>query len=174
MSDIGIGRLITTNQKRDAIHVAVAPVISFETLQPGQRIGLTGENVVSAKAAKTSGIVDPFLTAPVQPRERFWMFLDPGSIKSLRHEWAHPDFSMTEAQARAVVVEIAAELHIPVEQLMGAAQRWLDSESYEVQRGAESWRDEFPEHAERFWEAWEAIYHVKVEEKKATFFSCSC
>jgi hypothetical protein len=36
------------------------------------------------------GIVDPFLTAPVQTGQMFWMLLIPYSISTLRHEWTHP------------------------------------------------------------------------------------
>jgi hypothetical protein len=38
-----LGRLIGgDNVQRDAVHIAVAPVIAGETLKPGTRIGFTG------------------------------------------------------------------------------------------------------------------------------------
>jgi hypothetical protein len=36
--------------------------------------------------------VDPYLKSPVMPGQRFWLFLYPQSISSLRHVWSHPAF----------------------------------------------------------------------------------
>jgi hypothetical protein len=41
---------------------------------------------------KALGIVDPFVTAPIQPGQWFWLVVFPRQIKSLRHVWTHPDF----------------------------------------------------------------------------------
>lgn len=97
MSEIKFGSLIDTTDdvKRDATHVAVAPVIAYEDLQPGQRINFrrySGPQVVGA-TTEAIGIVDPFLDAPVKSGERFWMVLLPHTVKNLRHHWDHPSFS---------------------------------------------------------------------------------
>lgn len=92
MSEVGIGNLITTAVGRDAVHVAVAPTTNTAgcPLRPGDRVdargGFAGERV---------GIVDPFLAEPVKPGERFYLFLFPGSVTSLRHVWTHPAFAPT-------------------------------------------------------------------------------
>lgn len=86
-----IGQIIETPQNRDAIHVAVAPVVANSTLIPGEHIGLLPDGTASANPPFI-GVVDPFLTRRVQAGETFWMFLKPGSITSLRHEWTHPAF----------------------------------------------------------------------------------
>ena len=39
-ADLGLGKIITTPQKRDAIHVAVVPVVASTTLKPGTRVGI--------------------------------------------------------------------------------------------------------------------------------------
>jgi hypothetical protein len=91
--DIGIGRLIDQERGRDAIHMAVAPVEAGEKLVPGARVGLVDGKAMEVDEA--IGIVDPFLTKAVRPGQRFYLFLFPGTITSLRHEWVHPAFEGT-------------------------------------------------------------------------------
>ncbi len=43
MSDVKLGSLINGPKVRDAIHVAVAPVVATEKLMPGQHIGFAQE-----------------------------------------------------------------------------------------------------------------------------------
>lgn len=76
---------------RDAIHLAVEPVIAGETLFPGQHIGLIDGKAVS-NGVKMLGIVDPFLTGKVFEGDKFWLIVYPRQITSLRHVWSHPDF----------------------------------------------------------------------------------
>ncbi len=66
MSDIGIGRIIVTDQKRDAVHISVAPVTAWKTINPGEHVGLK-------EGDKPIGIVDPFLKSPVKFGQRFWL-----------------------------------------------------------------------------------------------------
>ena len=86
-----LGTIIDETAGRDAIHLAVEPVVAGELLQPGQHIRL-----VSGKAfagGETFGVVDPFLTRAVEPGERFWFVIYPRQITSLRHVWEHPMFA---------------------------------------------------------------------------------
>jgi hypothetical protein len=46
------------------------------------------------------GVVDPFLVKPVEPGQRFWLFLYPGSITGLRHVWSHPAFAAVAAMVK--------------------------------------------------------------------------
>lgn len=91
-----LGELITGEEHRDAIHIAICPVIADHNLNPGQQIGIFSQNgeeiVVGVNAKKYLGIVDPFLKTPINKGEKFWMFLFPNTITSLRHEWTHPNF----------------------------------------------------------------------------------
>ena len=96
MSDnLKLGHLIDGNQQRDAIHIAIAPVVAAEVLHPGDRIGFVdpANPEMVRRHGIHIGIVDPFLIRRIVPGQRFWMLLFPGTITSLRHDWTHPAFS---------------------------------------------------------------------------------
>jgi len=88
-----LGTIITENEKRDAIHLAVDNVVAGEKVYPGQDIEIyEGEAFHRSITGKFVGIVDPFLDEPVQKGEHFWLVVYPRTITSLRHVWVHPDF----------------------------------------------------------------------------------
>ncbi len=113
MDDLKLGRLITSlHQQRDAIHIAVAPVVASEVLKPGERIGFLQDGTVGLGNSDrpSIGIVDPYLDRSVTEGQRFWMFLMPGSITSLRHDWTHPAFRAERVDGDKI-----------------AAQKWLET-----------------------------------------------
>lgn len=87
-----LGMIHFKPEARDAIHLAVEPVVAGEELQPGQKIKLLNGEAVWAKRGDALGIVDPFLPRAVQQGERFWLVILPRMITSLRHVWEHPAF----------------------------------------------------------------------------------
>lgn len=92
--DIGIGKLVVDPPfDRDAIHIAVMVCEAGEELSPGDKVRLeaTGCAIHAIwSTAPSIGVVDPFLIHHVKKGQRFWLFLQPNSIKSLRHDWTHP------------------------------------------------------------------------------------
>lgn len=100
MTELPIGKIITTNEKRDAIHIAVAPVVAAHDLLPGQHIGFDRHGKATADpedlVGDHIGIVDPFLDEPVLTDEKFWIFLYPNTVMGLRHDWVHPSFPSRE------------------------------------------------------------------------------
>ncbi len=102
-----IGKLITKPEGKDAIHIAVAPVIANRELKPGQHVGLLkGSSTKVSSAAETLiGIVDPFLTQNVEKGKQFWLFLYPNTVTSLKHEWTHPAFNNEKVDSDLIEIE---------------------------------------------------------------------
>jgi hypothetical protein len=185
-----LGKLITEPQHRDAIHIAVAPVIAGMEMYAGDHIGFTDSGdayTVVTDAEKLIGIVDPFLREKcVYPGEQFYMFLYPNTITSLRHEWTHPEFEKEEA---------LAELEPTLYKLKGAVaeEKWISdfadsigSNFNELMQGAEDYLKHgdylvrggvFEGYSipDEFWDKYEIIKRIRIEENdRGTFLSCSC
>lgn len=97
MIDLKLGEVITTDQKRDAIHVAVVPAVSGErVLRGGDHVGIADGRLM--KQEPYLGVVDPFLRTVVLENQKCWLFLYPNTITSLRHEWVHPAFPLPEKE----------------------------------------------------------------------------
>lgn len=101
---LGLGKLIPEGsvQERDCIHIAVVPVVAGSMLRPGQKVGvmrasdgryITGTNT---EVVGVVGVIDPYLAVPVLTGQRCWLYLNPGSITSLRHDWTHPALEKAE------------------------------------------------------------------------------
>jgi hypothetical protein len=97
---IPLGRLIENGERRrDAVHIAIAPATAALRLAPGQHVGLVeaGNSELVGPCDENIGIVDPFLAQEVEPGQKFWLFLYPGTITGLRHVWSHPAFQAAAA-----------------------------------------------------------------------------
>ena len=88
-----LGKLAEGHSERDAVHIAIVPVVAGADLSPGQIVSPDG--YPAGVTRHRVGIVDPFLTEQVKEGEHFWLLLYPGTITSLRHEWTHPAFPDT-------------------------------------------------------------------------------
>lgn len=177
-----LGTIHIREEKRDAIHLAVAPVTAGMLLRPGEDIKVQdGCAVRAAGTLDGVGIVDPFLRDNVQPGQGFWLVIYPRQIKSLRHVWSHPAFS-DEAGTEA-----------PRPTSKEASERWLrdfcstaDCPGYEETIAAAvnsddgeylhfSGRDAHGEIPPEFWGHVEVVTGRKIApEHRASWFSCSC
>lgn len=90
-----LGQTPAADARRDAVHVAVAPVVAGQRLSPGEHVGFGGNGLVYPGMSPVIGVVDPFLVETVKPGQRFWLYLYPGTVTSLRHVWSHPAFKPT-------------------------------------------------------------------------------
>jgi hypothetical protein len=181
--DIGIGRLIDVERFRDAIHIAVAPVVALESLAPGADIGISPGGKATTSADHI-GIVDPFLKEWVMPGQRFYVFLYVGSITALRHHWEHPAFaaqSLVDDEAKGLEVLAAkariehygSQLERSYEDMMNAGAAWITN-GHHLSFGFDT-PDCAYEGVEQFWNDYELVTGTEVHvEKKTLFFSCGC
>jgi hypothetical protein len=168
-----VGRLIDEHEQRDAIHIAIAPVVASEKLFPGQDIGLVNGN--ACVCTKPIGIVDPFLKAPVFPEQRFFMFLYPNTITSLKHSWTHPAFETVKLKSLVDIsrqwIERFADQHCETaEVIMDAARGFLETGDY-LCRGEKFEGEYVPD---EFWHHYEIVTGKSTEGKGSNFFTCSC
>ena len=176
--EVKLGALIDENQQRDAIHVAVAPVIAAdgEKLYPGQDIGFVGDDSIHVGAGgQHLGIVDPFLKRPVYQGDRFWMLLYPNSITSLRHDWLHPAFQSaddgrpTRIASEKWLREFCNTHDCPDYETVVAAAVNTDDTGYLHFDGEDAHGVIPPE----FWMHIETVTGRKLR-YKPEYFSCSC
>lgn len=153
-----LGKIHEREEHRDAIHLAVEPVTAGIRLYPGQHIGVV--DGVAFPTGKLLGIVDPFLTAPIEPGQKFWFVMYPRMVTSLRHVWAHPDFPdgvVAPVTTPAVIPAVPAptragsrrskkEVAKNPDQLLAASMTWLynladrvDITYDRLMEGAEDW-----------------------------------
>lgn len=106
--DLGIGELITGYQRRDAIHVAVAPVTVAETVKPGQHVAVNeaGQAVSPKHPTHAVGVIDPYLLHPVEVGQRCWVFLYPETIHDMVHHWYHPAFPTVDKATEQSAAEL--------------------------------------------------------------------
>jgi hypothetical protein len=165
---------------RDAIHVACTPVKAVTTLSPGQHVNAQGYPIYYGEKTGV-GVVDPFLKTDVYRGQTFWLFLYPGTITGLRHEWEHPAFPTVTAplspneDALRIIQEMAVRLRVDFARMMEIAALYAVGDETRFHMGDnESYsnvsRDEWVE----FWTAYEKLHGVQIEDKSPPSFSCAC
>ena len=178
-----LGTIIDASQKRDAIHLAVEPVVAGHALHPGDRITVKDGVATRAYRETALGIVDPFLEGYVEKGERFWFVMMPRMVHSLRHVWTHPAFPNVDgtadatpalegkAAAEAWIKDYADRIDVGWRDLVEAAGYWIDCGDYMCRGGILEGVSTSPE----FWDHYETYTGRKVPEgKRGSFFTCSC
>lgn len=171
-----IGKLLKDTAQRDAIHIAVAPVVAARSLVPGSRVGLTESGEADNLMGKDIGIVDPFLEAPVKRGQRFFLFLFPNTITGLRHEWSHPAFEGdTRSESEIYLRAFAERLFSYYGKYEGDGSRFelLMSQAEHGGFGTDiEYGDDCQPTAE-FWDHFERYTGKKVEHRHE-HFRCAC
>lgn len=177
-----LGKLVGDDANRDAIHIAVAPVVAAENLFPGQDIGLCEDGRV-ASVSPVIGIVDPFLKHRVVIGDRFYMLLYPNTITSLRHEWVHPAFEKrneTRPSARDSSEQwlrsFAEQAGLSYDSMLEKVAGYVEDGDPWVENGSEMARDAYyAVNEDEFWKHYEAVTGTKNPHHSwSSPFSCSC
>lgn len=162
-----MGKILSGENQRDAVHVAVVPVFAHRKLFPGQHVGVEG-NKTSDRAVNV-GIVDPFLTSPIFDGQQFYLYLYPNTIQSLHHVWTHPAFEVSKKVSEAEQwLRFFAETHRhSYEEMLKEA---LNSD---MCFGDTSVNDIDEETKTKFWDYIEEVTRRKVPER-LSYFRCAC
>jgi len=167
-----LGTIIDARAGRDAIHLAVEPVIAAETLRPGQDVGFVARGKVG-KVPKPIGIVDPFLRADVREGQRFWLVVYPRQITSLRHVWTHPAFDepgvpLSAPDSKEWLENFCSERSLDYEETIDAALHANDGDCVCFGNDIDCDSD-IPA---AFWRHIEAVTGEKPP--RASYFRCAC
>lgn len=178
-----LGELIDGEPGRDAIHIAIAPVTAAIGMRPGQRTGLLSDGRASPYTTDIIGIVDPYLRDDVKEGQRFYLFLMPNTVTSLRHEWAHPAFpaatpTADKGESERWLREFAESVDLSYETVIKAGRDVVEIGMRYTQRGNDAAQDAMcsVNNRELFWKHWQVVTGVTVSDSttEETVFSCSC
>lgn len=100
----------TKNDTRDAIHIAIIPLIAGEDFWHKDPVRLGSDKTKGYCGAYGSciGIVNPWRKGPVKKGELFWCVLNPDTVTGMKHYWQHPDFP-NEVTIESLTEEISVE-----------------------------------------------------------------
>lgn len=176
--EVVLGELISCPaQLRDAIHIAVAPVIAGADLVPGQHVGFLEGTDTVGPCEKTLGIVDPFLNDAVKKGERVWMFLYPNTIRDMRHEWYHPAFSGMQAQASEKWLREFVEEHfgsLTYEELIDGLKDYCANGYSERIHLRESIPDDCFSQRHDLWKHFASVTGIVPDDMDDVPFTCGC
>lgn len=172
-----IGSILDGPQQRDAIHMAICPVFVAEDLEPGTHVGLVRggrTDRVGADTDKQLGIIDPFLKGKVKAGQRCFLFLYPGTISSLRHDWTHEDLDR-HAKSREWLFWFSQRVQMPVDQILDIGRTML-TEGYYSFGNEQGRQDKFNDSRKELLEHCAALLDLPITKKKIAdaYFSCAC
>jgi hypothetical protein len=181
-----LGTIIDETQRRDAIHLAVEPVIAGERLNPGEHITVKNGKATRTHVGEGLGIVDPFLVGYVPQGKRFWFVMYPRQVRSLRHVWTHPAFpdepevaapspdkAASEAWLRAFCKSADCPRYEQLIALLSGKCTEYESCSIDDEYLYFSGTDAHGQIPAEFWGHVETVLGRKFEDHP-TSFSCSC
>lgn len=183
-----LGELITTEQQRDCVHIAVCPVVAGIGIGPGERVVMVdGKALLADEKGEAHGVADPYLRKFIEEGQRFWLFLYPGSITSLRHDWTHPALPSEAPTAsppksgkeasEAWLRERCEKAHASYWDLIDGAQEGDYVSMGSNERASSALNSVLlGKEKDEVWHHIEVVLGRKfdAEHREATYFSCSC
>lgn len=174
-----LGNIIGPNEKRDAIHLAVIPMMAQHRMHPGQAVDATG-----SMRGPAVGIVDPFLKEDVKYGDWFWLVIYPRQITSLRHVWSHPAFpeeldtpKITKESSEKWLREWVRTSECPSYEFLISVSGGDEASEYTGFLGEYALnvhgRDACGDIPNEVWDHVENVIGKKVP-YRPTYFSCSC
>lgn len=189
-SGVKVGKLCDRNAQRDAIHVAILPVVAGDDhMWPGSKIRLVyGSNEVvkgNAEYGNADGIVDPYLETAPRKGERFYMWMMPNTITGLRHDWTHPkvdaSFPTVTNEHEEWLRQFADDWNFSYDELIAQASSPNKGGRYDryiVAQGIDlhSAGDLGDGVADEFWKHLEALTEQKYgdDHRQSFGWSCTC
>jgi hypothetical protein len=170
VSDLTLGQILDDTAGRDAIHVAIAPVIAGQSLDRGEPVAIR-DGRAYPDHVNPIGVIDPFLPGGVDNGQRCWLFLKPGTITSLRHVWTHPLFDAAtpeHGEAEMRLRAFAELLGFTYARLLDAAGEYQASDGDTC---VIEWRFESMSIYDGFWKDYEIVTGGKVT-ATGSFFHC--
>lgn len=191
MSDPNFGNFVTDEDAdRDAVHVAVVPLITAVWLTPGTHVGRNKDGFLTDKTNEKLGIVDPFLspaTLRIPPGTRVWLFLYPKTVTGMRHHWKHPAFPdpvpvIAEPPAPSldpIFKEVADIVGVSVDRLLSDADEHAADGDYIYKGMDEDYKNVPARKWDQFWVAWSELRRRRIPDdgyggRASNFYSCSC
>lgn len=184
-----LGTILTEDEGRDAVHVAVVSVEAGTKLAVGTHATIRDGKAYSAAPGEGVGIVDAFLPDAVPKGARFWLMLYPRTITGLRHLWSHPAFPAEVAQpapdkatSEAWLRDFINRSDCPgYDTVMAAAQGLFSGGGDYYESGGSldghymhfNGRDAHGEIPPEFWDHAEIVLGKKLPTRPA-YFSCGC
>lgn len=166
--ELKIGEIINRRQSKDAIHIAVLPVRAMDEFMPGEKVCLVnGTDAIKCNEDSNTyhGVVDPYLLNTVKRGERFWLFMRPGSITSLRHDWTHPALiKESEEWLRDFAERYKIDYNQMIDGAVDGSGCCFGSSGY-----SEELDDEFWDHVENV-----TNQRLNRNHRENTYFHCSC
>lgn len=116
-----LGKLIDAPACRDAVHVAVLPIVAAVRLAVGASVQIIdGRAHLAPKTSSQNpavGIVDPFLDRAVYPGDKFWLYLYPNTVSDMTHQWSHPVIDKA--------LEAVKSIELPTTESARSSMTWL-------------------------------------------------
>lgn len=180
-----IGNMLDESAQRDAIHIAVLPVVASSALYAGQHVSVKDGIAYPALRGRSIGIVDPFMHTGPMKGERFFVFIKPNTVTGMRHHWQHPDIPETDAVipgtvfesnqrkgAREWLEDFCARYGYHYSTVMSNKGQMMCATEIEIHTQA----DIEPSELEAFWKNMEIMYEERFsqEHRDKTIWTCSC